>query len=213
MKQIKSFLAFASLAVIVGCGGPSAGLDQTSGQLELSAGGAQASCATRAYEEIGGPFSLIDHTGEAVSEADFKGAPTLVYFGFTYCPDICPGTLVAVKNAYDRLPGGITPPQTLLISVDPERDTPEALATYVATQAFPENLRGLTGTDAQIKAAADGFFASYERIETPESLNSYTMDHTSLLYLMDEDWTLKTFFSEADLDPRTMATCLAQQLG
>lgn len=180
---------------------------------EPTAGGAMAGCMTRAYDTIGGPIDLIAHTGERVTEETFKGAPTLIYFGFTYCPDICPGTLVAINRAYDALPDDIAPPQTLLITVDPERDTPEALASYVATAAFPDNLIGLTGSDAQIAAASESFLAQYERIETPDSLAEYTMDHTSLLYLMDENWQLATFFAEADADPDFMAQCLAQHLG
>ena len=178
-----------------------------------SAGGAQAGCLTRAYDTIGGPISLVSHTGERVTEATYKGAPTLIYFGFTFCPDICPGTLVAVKRAYDALPEGVEAPQTLLITVDPERDTPEALAQYVSTAAFPDNLVGLTGTADEIAAAAEAFIAQYERIETPDSLAEYTMDHTSLLYLMDENWQLKTFFAEADADPEYIAQCLAQHIG
>ena len=178
-----------------------------------SAGGAQAGCMTRAYDTIGGPISLVSHTGERVTEATYKGAPTLIYFGFTYCPDICPGTLVALNRAYEALPEGIEPPQTLLITVDPERDTPEALAQYVSTAAFPDNLVGLTGTEEEIAAAADAFIAQYERIETPDSLAEYTMDHTSLLYLMDENWQLKTFFAEADADPDYVAQCLVQHIG
>ncbi|MEL7108015.1 MAG: SCO family protein [Pseudomonadota bacterium] len=180
---------------------------------DATAGGAQAGCMTRAYDSIGGPISLVAHTGERVTEETYKGQATLIYFGFTYCPDICPGTLVAVNRAYQALPDDITPPQTLLITVDPERDTPEALADYVSTAAFPDNLVGLTGTDEEIAAAADAFIAQYERIEAPESLAEYTMDHTSLLYLMDENWQLKTFFAEADANPEDIAQCLAQHLG
>ena len=204
MIKRQNIIAAFSAALLSACGAP-----QSS---EPTAGGAQAGCSTRAYTEIGGPISLVDHTGKRVTEADYKGAPTLIYFGFTYCPDICPGTLVAVKNAYDRLPEGVEPPQTLLITVDPERDTPEALAAYVSTGAFPDNLVGLTGTPDEIAAAAEGFIAQYERIDTPESLSEYTMDHTSLLYLMDKNWTLKTFFAESDADPASMAACLAEHL-
>ncbi|MEL7546660.1 MAG: SCO family protein [Pseudomonadota bacterium] len=177
-----------------------------------TAGGAEASCMSRAYAEIGGPFSLIDHTGAERTEADYLGKPTLIYFGFTYCPDICPGTLVAIERAYESLPEGVAPPQTLLISVDPERDTPDALASYVSTEAFPDNLVGLTGSEAQIAAAAEQFFVQYERIEQPESLNDYTMDHTSLLYLMNEEWKLQTFFAEGAYRPDEMAECLAQHI-
>lgn len=177
-----------------------------------TAGGSDANCMSRAYAEVGGPFTLTDHTGAARSEADFTGAPTLIYFGFTYCPDICPGTLVAVERAYQSLPDNVAPPQTLLITVDPERDTPEALASYVSTDVFPDNLVGLTGTPDQIAAAAEQFFVQYERIDQPNSLSDYTMDHTSLLYLMDEDWQLQTFFAEGSLRPDEMADCLAKHL-
>lgn len=199
MRRIQTLAIGLSVLALTACSAP-AGSD------------APANCATRAYDSIGGPISLIAHTGERVTEETFKGKPTLIYFGFTYCPDICPGTLVAVKNAYDRLPERVEPPQTLLITVDPQRDTPEALSAYVDTAAFPDNLIGLTGTDAEIRAAATAFAADYGRIETPESLAEYTMDHTSILYLMDEDWSLATFFSESTLDPTDMAACLAQQL-
>lgn len=205
MKTIQRFVLSTSFLALAACSAETPS--------EPVAGGALAGCATRAYAEIGGPINLIDHTGAAVTEATYKGRPTMIYFGFTYCPDICPGTLVALKNAYDLLPDGMEPPQTLLITVDPERDTPEALSTYVASNAFPEGLVGLTGSPEQIKAAAEGFIAQYERIETPQSLSEYTMDHTSLLYLMDEDWSLRTFFAEGDSDPQSMATCLATHLG
>lgn len=198
-----SALGLASLA-LVAC---------TPQASDATAGGAEAGCMTRAYDSIGGPISLISHTGERVTEEAYKGTPTLIYFGFTFCPDICPGTLVAVNRAYEALPDTVAPPQTLLITVDPERDTPEALASYVSTAAFPDNLVGLTGTQAEISAAADVFIAQYERIETPDSLAEYTMDHTSLLYLMDENWQLKTFFAEADADPDYIAQCLTQHLG
>lgn len=209
MKTYQTFALAAAALALSACGAQNSG----SSTPNATAGGAQAGCQSRAYAEIGGPFSLTAHTGERMTEADFLGKPTLVYFGFTYCPDICPGTLVAIQNAYDRLPAGVEPPQTVLISVDPERDTPEALASYVATGAFPDNLVGLTGTPEEIRAAADAFIADYSRIEAPESLSEYTMDHTSLLYLMDKDWKLKTFFAESDADPQYMANCLADHIG
>lgn len=176
-----------------------------------SAGGPAAGCMSRAYPNIGGPISLVNQDGEQVTEETYKGHPTLIYFGFTYCPDVCPMTLVTLKRAYDRLPEDVTPPQTLLISIDPERDTPEQLAQYVSTNAFPDNLQGLTGSPEQVRAAADAFLADYSRIEQPDSQGGYSMDHTSLLYLMDEDWQLKTFFTHEDTD-ETIATCLTELL-
>lgn len=200
----KTFMIYGATLLIAACGVQS--------DVTPRAGGAAAGCMTRAYDTIGGPFALTAHTGEQVTEKTFMGAPTLVYFGFTYCPDVCPGTLVAIKQAYARLPDTLTPPQTVLVSVDPQRDTPDALAQYVSTAAFPDNLVGLTGTQDAIRAAAEAFIVQYDRIETPDSLAEYTMDHTSLLYLMDSDWTLKTFFSEADLRPDDLAACLRHHI-
>ena len=176
-----------------------------------TAGGAEAGCATRAFAEIGGPFTLTDHTGAEVTEADFKGRPSLVYFGFTYCPDICPATLVTVDRALQRLPEGTDAPRTVLISIDPERDTPQALADYISANAFPDDIVGLTGSDEAIKAAADGFKMGYTRVDDPESLAEYTMDHTSIVYLMDEDWQLKTFFTH-EATAEDMGDCLATHL-
>ncbi len=185
------------------------GQSEASAPAGVQSGGTQSGCLSRAYPEIGGPISLISSTGARVTEADFKGRPTLIYFGFTYCPDVCPMTLTTVAAAYRKLPEGVAAPQTLLISVDPGRDTPEALAAYVANKAFPAGLLGLTGSEAEIRAAADAFKADYSRVEQPGSMAEYTMDHTSLLYLMDEDWKLKTFFTHEDT-PDTIADCLQQ---
>ena len=93
-----------------------------------------------------------------------------------------------------------------------DADVPEALATYVANKAFPEGLEGLTGTEAEIRAAADAFKADYSRVDQPGSMAEYTMDHTSLLYLMDEEWKLKTFFTHQDT-PDTIAACLEEVMG
>ena len=195
------FAAFASLA-LVSCGGSSP---------SQTAGGPSGGCATRAYDEIGGPISLTDHTGLKVTEASFAGRPSLVFFGFTYCPDVCPLTLVTIEKALAQLPEGVDAPRTVLISIDPERDTPEALAEYISTAAFPDDIVGLTGTPQEIRAAADVFFADYARIDSPESVADYTMDHTSLVYLMDENWALKTFFTHEN-DAASMAACLSDIL-
>ena len=198
--------------LLTACGGAGESGETADAGQELSAGGPVAGCTSRAYDEIGGPFELTMHTGERVTQEDFKGKPSLVYFGFTYCPDVCPGTLVAINNAYERLPEGMDHPQTLLISVDPERDTPEVLADYVSSNAFPDGLVGLTGTPEEIEAVANEFSAAFTRVETPESVAEYTMDHTSLIYVMDEDWKLATFFSETINNPDEIARCLSSIL-
>ena len=176
------------------------------------AGGAKADCATRAFAEIGGPISLIDHTGQSVTEADFKGQPSLIYFGFTYCPDICPAALVTIDRALKRLPEGVAAPRTILISIDPERDTPEAMQAYITTDVFPDNIVGLTGSVEAVTEAAASFASGFTRIDDPESLAEYTMDHTSIIYLMDEDWALKTFFTH-EATAETIGDCLATHLG
>jgi len=204
-------IVFAS-AALAACSPVGEAGDPATAPAAAQSGGLQSGCLSRAYPEIGGPISLLSSTGARVTEADFKGRPTLIYFGFTYCPDVCPLTLTTVAAAYRKLPEGTERPQTLLISVDPERDTPEALAIYVANKAFPEGLQGLTGTEAEIRAAADAFKADYSRVEQPGSLAEYTMDHTSLLYLMDENWQLKTFFTHQDT-PDTIAECLQEVAG
>ncbi|MGB3625672.1 MAG: SCO family protein [Henriciella sp.] len=210
--MFQTFILAAAAAALSACSSSNDAGDGEEGA-QTRAGGAVASCTTRAYEEIGGPFELTTHEGQRVTQEDFKGRPTLIYFGFTYCPDVCPSTLVSIGNAYRQLPDGIEPPQTLLITVDPERDTPEQLASYVESNAFPDNLVGLTGSVEDIEKVAEEFFIGFERIETPESLAGYTMDHTSLLYLMDENWKLKTFFAEANTNSEDMATCLGKLLG
>ncbi len=200
-------MIFTALFALAACG------DQAgSPEAEPVAGGTQAGCLTRAYDHIGGPISLIDHTGKAVTEADFKGAPSLVYFGFTYCPDICPASLVTIERALRRLPDGVAAPRTILISIDPERDTPEAMADYISTNAFPDDMVGLTGSLDAVNAAADAFVAPFVKVNAPESLAEYTMDHTSIVYLMDEDWTLKTFFTH-DATAEIIGECLTQHLG
>jgi protein SCO1/2 len=207
MRGMRTQLSLAVLALLAGACSPPASQEAAAPAAAAKSGGAQSSCLSRAYPEIGGPISLVSSTGARVTEADFKGRPTLIYFGFTYCPDVCPMTLTSVAAAYRKLPEGVTPPQTLLISVDPARDTPEALATYVANKAFPAGLIGLTGTEEEIRAAADAFKADYSRVDQPDSMAEYTMDHTSLLYLMDENWQLKTFFTHQDTAD-TIAECL-----
>ncbi|MEO0882036.1 MAG: SCO family protein [Pseudomonadota bacterium] len=172
---------------------------------------ANANCSTRSFAEIGGPISLIDTGGNAVTEADFKGRPSLVYFGFTYCPDVCPASLVTIDQALARLPETVEPPRTILISIDPERDTPEAMADYIFVEPFPEDIVGLTGSVDAVQSAADTFKTGFRKVEIPDSAAGYTMDHTSIVYLMDEDWSLKTFFTH-ETTAAQMAECLAEHL-
>jgi len=127
-------------------------------------------------------FSLIDHTGRRVSEADYAGRPHIVFFGFTHCPDICPTTLYELSAILEHMGEDGEKFEVLLISVDPERDTPQALADYVAS--FGPQFTGLTGTKEEIDAAAKAFKAYYRKV--PLEGGDYTVDHTAVVYLFDD---------------------------
>jgi len=140
---------------------------------------------------LGGPFSLVDQTGRAVTEADFAGRHLLVYFGFTYCPDVCPTELGTIAAAVDELGEQGEQVTPMLITIDPERDTPEALADYVSR--FHPRMVGLTGTPAQIAAAARAYRVFYAKVERPE-MSAYLMDHSSFIYLVGPDGKVRTLF-------------------
>lgn len=178
------------------------------GQGASVASGAPADCFNRTSDSIGGPFSLTSHTGATMTEADFKGRTTLVFFGFTYCPDVCPATLYSIGSALSQLPEGVEHPVTALISVDPERDTPDALTAYIASNGFPAEIVGLTGPEADLRAVSKAFAAPFERVDDEESAAGYLMNHSSILYLMDRDWKLATFFTP-NTPPKDIAACIA----
>lgn len=132
---------------------------------------------------IGGPFTLTDHNGRQVTEADFKGKPTLIYFGFTYCPDVCPTSLLLMQTAIDQLGKDADKRiNMLLITVDPERDTPAVLKDYVGN--FGPTILGLTGTPDQVAAVAKAFRVYYSKVEGKDGA-PYLMDHSSIFYLLD----------------------------
>lgn len=160
---------------------------------------------------IGGPFSLVDDEGKPVTDADFRGRYMLVYFGFTYCPDVCPTSLNRNMQALDRLDeaqaGKVQP---ILISVDPERDTPEHMKEYVGH--FGPDLRGLTGTQEQVAAAAKAYGVYFAKVPNAGDPDSYLVDHTSITYLMDPDGKFVQHFRH-DLPPEEMAEQLRKLLG
>jgi len=132
---------------------------------------------------VGGPFRLLDHNGRVVTEADFKGRPFLVFFGFTHCPDICPTALFEMSEVLKRLGPDADKTAALFISVDPERDTPEKLKDYVSS--FHPRVFGLTGTPAEIEAVTRAYRAYAKKV--PLDGGGYTMDHSAIVYLMDKD--------------------------
>ncbi|GAM99579.1 cytochrome oxidase biogenesis protein Sco1/SenC/PrrC [alpha proteobacterium U9-1i] len=144
-----------------------------------------AGCILEHADALGGPIDLVDTHGTRMTQADFAGQPALVYFGFTHCPDICPTTMYTLNDALE-LPEGYDV-QPILISVDPARDTPAVMGAYVETEGFPEGLIGLTGSEAQVAAAARAFQASASR-GAASADGGYSVNHTSFLYVLDGNW-------------------------
>lgn len=137
----------------------------------------------RADDGIGGPFELVGGDGKTVTDRDFRGHWMLVYFGYTFCPDVCPTTLTQVAAALDLLGADSDKLRAVFITIDPKRDNQAVVKKYVA--AFSPRLVGLTGTPAQIEAAEAGYrvFAAEHRTGAGEG--DYTMDHSSILYLVN----------------------------
>jgi protein SCO1 len=132
---------------------------------------------------VGGPFHLEDQNGKSVTDADMKGRPFLVFFGFTHCPDICPTTLFEMSRVMRALGPDADRAGALFITVDPARDTPTVMKDYLSN--FDPHLRGLTGDQASIDAAIKAYRVYAKKV--PLDNGDYTMDHTALVYLMDKD--------------------------
>lgn len=131
---------------------------------------------------VGGPLSLVDHDGQPFTEKRLKGNYSLVYFGFTHCPDICPTSLLTISHAINALEEKSDQVVPVFISLDPERDTPEKLKPYVSS--FHPRMIGLTGSPEQVKQAADAYKVYFSKVETPESALGYLVDHSGFIYLM-----------------------------
>jgi protein SCO1/2 len=131
---------------------------------------------------VGGPFALVDHNGRTVTEKTFEGHPYLVFFGFTHCPDVCPTTLFNLSEVLKATGEDGRDLRALFITVDPERDTPEAMKSYISS--FDERIVGLTGDRAAVDAAIRTFRAYAKKV--PTSGGDYTMEHSATVYLMDE---------------------------
>jgi cytochrome oxidase Cu insertion factor (SCO1/SenC/PrrC family) len=154
---------------------------------------------------IGGPFSLTDHTGKRVTDRDFRGQTLLVFFGFTFCPDVCPSGLQVVAAALDKLGPKARDVTPLFITIDPDRDTPVQLATYV--KSFHPRLVGLTGTPAEIEAAVKAYRVYAKKVVDPKSTAGYTMDHSTFIYVMGPDGAYRTHFTHT-----TSADAMAERL-
>ena len=144
--------------------------------LTLTPSGRQA-----AVSSVGGPFTLVAHDGRTVTEKDFFGAPHLVFFGFTHCPDVCPTKLFEISEVLGATGDRGRSLRALFITVDPERDTPEVLKSYLGS--FDERLVGLTGSPQAIEGVVKAYRAYARKV--PLKDGDYTMEHTSLVYLFD----------------------------
>jgi len=140
---------------------------------------------------LGGDFTLVRHTGEPFSSAELKGHPHLLFFGFTHCPDICPTTLLEISKHLDAIGDAARDLKVLFITVDPERDTPEAMAQYISS--FDPRIVGLTGTPEQISNVAKLYRAFYEKV--PGEDGEYSMSHTASVFLFDANGNLQSTLS------------------
>ncbi len=191
-QQVLFAAAILSLALVIGA---AALFYRAGGHAPVSMGEAL----------IGGPFSLTDQNGRRVTEKDFSGKYMLVFFGYTYCPDICPTELQVMTEAVKQMGAKGDAIQPVFISFDTERDTPETLKAYV--ENFSPRLIGLTGTAEEIAAAAKAYRVYYRKVENGGA-SDYLMDHSSIVYLMGPDGKFIKHFTYS-----TDAKALSEALG
>ncbi|MGK2285444.1 SCO family protein [Pedomonas sp. V897] len=162
---------------------------------------------------IGGPFSLVNQDGQPVTEKSWPGKHLLVYFGYTYCPDVCPGDLqnlsLALTTLEEQNPKAAAAIQPLFITIDPERDTVAALKDYVSL--FHPRLVGLTGTPGQIEAAKQAYRVYAVKREDDGS-SDYLMDHTALIYLISPEGAYEAHFT-SNTPPAEIARRLGELAG
>jgi protein SCO1/2 len=193
MSKVRNRLILLSVAaaaglVLAGCDRPAA------------SGGATVTSSGEAL--VGGPFQLVDQNGRQTDQRVLQGKWSAVFFGYTYCPDVCPTTMQALAGAEAKLGDKAKNLQVVFISVDPERDTPAQLKTYLSTPAFPKGAIGLTGTPAQVAAAAKAYRVYYQKEGQGEG---YSMAHSSIVYLMNPDGKFVTALTESQT-PSEVAT-------
>ena len=162
--------------------------------------------AMRAGVEIGGPFELVDHTGKTVTDKSFHGQFVLLYFGYGFCPDVCPTELANMAAAMDSLGPKAEKVTPVFITVDPERDTPEFLMDYVKN--FHPRMVGLTGTPENIAAAAKAFKVYYAKSRKSAG-EDYLMDHTSYVYLLGPDGKFLAIY-RGMTDPKEIASSVGK---
>lgn len=160
--------------------------------------------------DIRNAYTLTDHTGRAVTAADFAGRWQMVFFGFTYCPDICPTTLAYMASVMDILGLEAERVAPIFITVDPARDTAPVMAEYVA--AFHPRLVGLTGTEAQVAEAARNFRVYHEKMADAAAPDGYLMAHSGHIYLMRPDGRFDSVFRESGQPPEDLADEISMRI-
>ncbi|WP_457622732.1 SCO family protein, partial [Persephonella sp.] len=158
-------------------------------------------------------FTLTDHNGKKVKLSDFRDKIVLVFFGYTFCPDVCPATMLRIKETLENLGDYKKYVKVLFISVDPERDTPEKLKEYVNFYDKDGTIIGLTGTPEEIKKVARSFRAFYEKVPVKDNPEvGYLMDHTAYIYLLDNRGLLKLIYSPRKDNPKRIAEDIIQMI-
>lgn len=153
---------------------------------------------------VGGPFTLTNQDGQVVDEKILEGKWSLVFFGFTYCPDYCPTTLGVLNAVQERMGDKAKDLQIVFISIDPERDTPQMLKDYLSSDGFPDGVIGLTGTPEQVAQVAREYRAFYQKVGEGEG---YTMNHGLTVYLMGPDGKFRSAVAH-DLGPSRTVTLI-----
>ena len=148
---------------------------------------------TTGQADVGGPFQLTDQHGKRTGDQDFRGRYMLIYFGYSFCPDVCPTTLAVIAQALDKLGDRSHQVVPVFITIDPERNTPKVLADYM--KAFGPSFVGLTGSAAEIKDVEKRY--RVYAVKKPLPGGSYGMDHSSVIYLMGPDGKMVSFYDEA----------------
>ena len=158
---------------------------------------------------VGGPFELTDQTGHRRTDADFRGKLVVLYFGYTYCPDVCPTELQSITLALDKLGANAEVVQPLFVTVDPERDTPARLAEFISS--FHPRLVGLTGSVAEIKKTAIAYRTFFAKNAAAAS-GEYSVDHTGFIYLIGKDGRYLGFLPPG-VSPDEIADAIRARLG
>lgn len=186
------FFSLVAVAIAVGVGVVSAKIYFALQERNARGPAAPGQIRVSADTPLGGPFTLTNQDGQHVTEIDFRGRFMLVYFGYTYCPDVCPTELNTIALAMKALGPDAKQVVPIFITVDPERDTPAVLKTYLAS--FGPEFVGLTGSPQEIAAAAQAYRVYYKKEVDASDPENYSMDHTSLLYLMGKNGKIVALF-------------------